>query len=256
MLLASDRCPRTTDTGGGGLRWKTAVPAGAQGESFNLSHVAIEKARTLEIARQFGSRPDHAPLSALPRCERQGDVVIVPAILERVDARLSHLEQHSRGVLHCVRKQVATSPTRQVHCKRIPVFADEPVLVTNLDPSVVKNAAVPVHFDGIFLFIDHGNDRALSGRQVPAFENHRSFLSPFCHHTRGPRVARLDARYRDHVPLAGELSLPRHQAVDHWRDTKESRSITITIIQLNDDRQLLRLLTIAARLCGVSLESL
>ena len=183
--------------------------------------------------------------------------MILPAALERVYARLTHLVHHSL-VDSCtgIREQVAASTAPQVHCKRIPAFTDEPVLITDLDPLIVENAAVPVHFDGIFLLVDHGNNRALPSRQIPALENHRSRLSTICHHTNDSRVARLDARHRDHVPLTGELSLSRHQAVDHWRDTNDAGSITIAIIQLNDDREHLRLLAITSRLCGVGLKGL
>ena len=183
--------------------------------------------------------------------------MILPATLERVDARLTHLVHHSLVDSRTViTKQEATSTAPQVHCERIPAFTDEPVLITDLDPPVAENAALSIYFDRIPLLVDHRNNRALPRRQIPALENHRSRLSTICHHTNISRVARLDARHRDHVPLTGELSLSRHQAVDHWRDANEAGSITIAIIQLNNNRQLLRLRTIIARLRGVGFNGL
>ena len=99
-------------TGGGGLRWKTAplalrhcaarlhallratVPAGAQGEGFNLSLMTRrqESARRTQLLLQLVRREDLAEFSSIPRSVGERDDVLTVVILEHVDTGFGHLE--------------------------------------------------------------------------------------------------------------------------------------------------------------------
>ena len=117
------------------------------------------------MIRQLIRRENLALVSPIPRPVGECHDVIPSALIQRVDARLRHLEQSpKRDRLSRKGKEVSALTAPQIDRKSVAVVADKPILVAHLNRPITENTQFFVERDGVSVFVEHRDDHALTGR--------------------------------------------------------------------------------------------